>query len=275
MKKIVFSAITATVLLSAASHAAPPLPDNIKAKGELSVAFMPNYPPMDYKDPATNQLTGFDYDLGSAIGKKLGVKISWQEIGFEQMLNAVKTHRIDMILSAMTDTRNRQGTLTFVDYFQTGPQFYTLTSHTDIATQQDLCGRKVGASRRTTFPAEIAKWSLDNCESAGKPAIVVKGTEGTADARTQLRQGRLDAVVQGQETVPYFMDLEKNTYKPLGKAFAVQYTGIGMDKENTQLITAVQGALNEMIADGTYQSIVKKWGQQDNRVTEAKINQGG
>ena len=63
-----------------------------------------------------------------------------------------------------------------------------------------LCGKKVGASRRTMFPAQIAAWSEKNC---GSNPIQFIGTDGSADARTQLRQGRIDAAAQGNETLPY------------------------------------------------------------------------
>ncbi len=70
-----------------------------------------------------------------------------------------------------------------------------------------------GASRRTSFPREIAAWSEQNCKD--NPVVFV-GTEGSADARTQLKQGRIDAAVQGNETLPYVMGLEPNTYMALG-----------------------------------------------------------
>jgi amino acid ABC transporter substrate-binding protein, PAAT family (TC 3.A.1.3.-) len=273
MKKMILSAISAALLLQTSAWADITVPAAIKEKG-LTVAMMPNYPPMDYKDPATNQLTGVDYDIGEAIAAKLGVKIHWQEIAFEQMVNAVVTKRVDMVMSGMTDTKERQQVVNFIDYFQTGPQFYTLAARSDINNATDLCGKKVGTSRRTTFPQEIATWSKAHCEAAGKPAIVVVGAEGTADARTQLRQRRLDGVVQGSETLPYIMNLEKGTFKPLDKAFSTQLTGMALGKDATDLTTAIQAALNAMIADGSYQKILSKWGLVDNGVAHATINQG-
>ncbi|MBP2169981.1 polar amino acid transport system substrate-binding protein [Erwinia toletana] len=271
MKKIVLSAVAAALLLQSTAWAAE-LPAAIKSKGELTVAIMPNYPPMEFKDPATNTLTGVDVDLGNAIGEKLGVKIKWQEIAFEQMVNAVATKRVDMVMSGMTDTAERQKVVSFIDYFQTGPQFYTLAARKDINTAADLCGKKVGTSRRTTFPQEIAKWSAANCEAKGKPAIIVVGAEGTADARTQLRQRRLDGAVQGSETLPYVMDLEKNTYKPLDQSIAFQLTGMAIDKNDPALIAAVQGAVNDLIADGSYVKILSKWGLADNAIKTATVN---
>ena len=77
-----------------------------------------------------------------------------------------------------------------------------------------VCGKRVGASRRTSFPKHIAAWSDAHC---GGDAIQFVGTEGSADARTQLKQGRLDAAVQGGETLPYMMELEPGAYVPIGE----------------------------------------------------------
>ncbi|WP_215786289.1 ABC transporter substrate-binding protein [Pantoea dispersa] len=273
MKKLLLSAISAALLLQSSAWAEIAVPASIKEKG-LTVAIMPNYPPMDFKDPATNQLSGVDYELGQAIGEKLGVKVNWQEIAFEQMVNAVVTKRVDLVMSGMTDTKERQKVVNFIDYFKTGPQFYTLAARSDINSATDLCGKKVGTSRRTTFPQEIATWSKAHCEAAGKPAIIVVGAEGTADARTQLRQRRLDGAVQGSETLPYIMNLEKGTFKPLDKAFSFQYTGMALGKNAGELTTAIQAAINAMIADGSYQKILSKWGLSDNGIAEATVNQG-
>ncbi len=100
------------------------------------------------------------------------------------------------------------------------------------------------------------------------------GAEGTADARTQLLQGRIDGAVQGSETLPYIMNLEKNNFKPVGKAFAYQVTGIGISKDDTALIDGVKGALTAMIADGTYLKILSKWGLQDGAIKEVTVNKG-
>ncbi|MGO4004903.1 MULTISPECIES: ABC transporter substrate-binding protein [Pseudomonas] len=273
MKNFIIPAVLAGVMASGFTFAAE-LPANIKAKGEIVVAIMPNYPPMDFKDPATNTLTGLDYDLGNALAERLGVKIKWQETGFEQMINALTTDRVDMVLSGMTDTVERQASVTFVDYFTSGPQFYTLQKNKDTNEIIDLCGKKVGTSRRTTFPAEIAAWSKANCEAAGKPAINVIGTEGSADARAQLRQSRIDAAMQGSETLSYLKTQEKDMYKTVGLPISVQFTGLGVSKKKPQLSEAVKVALQSMIDDGSYQAILKKWDLELGAIKTVSINAG-
>lgn len=273
MKNIVIPAVLAGLMASSVSFAAE-LPASIKEKGEIVVAIMPNYPPMDFKDPATSTLTGVDVDLGNALAERLGVKIKWQETGFEQMINALTTDRVDMVLSGMTDTKERQASVTFVDYFTSGPQFYTLQKNKDFNEITDLCGKKVGTSRRTTFPAEIAEYSKANCEAAGKPAIVVIGTEGSADARAQLRQSRIDAAMQGSETLSYLKTQEKDMYKTVGQPISVQFSGMGLSNKKPELSEAVKVALQSMIDDGSYQTILKKWDLELGAIKTATINAG-
>ena len=248
------------------------LPPEIAKQGSIKVAIVPNYPPLEFKDPATNTLTGFDVELGEALGRKLGLKIVWQETSFDQMMPAIATGRVDAILSGMTDMASRQDTATFVDYLRNGPRFFVQQSRAaEFKDTKAFCGKKVGASRRTSFPKIIAAWSDANC--GGDPVKFV-GTEGSADARTQLRQGRLDAAVQGGETLPYMMDLEPGTYVPVGDVFAVQFTGLALGVKETALQQAVVEALDGLIADGSYRALLAKWKLTDYGVEKATINAG-
>jgi len=269
------SCLPALALLLVATAAQAETPAAIKAKGEIVFANVPNYPPFEFKDPATDKLTGVDIEIGEAIAAKLGVKAKWQETAFAEMMSAVATGRVDLILSGMTDLATRRDQATFVDYVKSGPQFYTTAARgPEFKDMLALCGKNVGTSRRTSFPDEIAAWSEANCKPAGKPAIVVVGTEGSADARTQLKQGRVDAAVQGNETIPYMISQEPGAFVAIGKAIASQYTGIGIAKDNKALQDAVAAAFQQTIADGTYGKILAKWQLTDIAVPKAMINGG-
>jgi polar amino acid transport system substrate-binding protein len=262
--------LAATVL--AGNAAAAGLPDRIATRGSLIVAVVPNYPPLEFRDPATNALTGFDIDLGAALAQKLGVKIDWQETAFEQMIPALATGRVDAIMSGMSDLASRHDAASFVDYLRSGPQFFTQGSRAgEFSDMQALCGKSVGASRRTSFPKEIAAWSGAHC---GDKAIKFVGTEGSADARTQLRQGRIDAAVQGNETLSYVMTQEPNVYVTIGAPIGAQLTGIALSKDDAALQAAVAGALDAVIADGAYKALLDKWRLSTNGIEKATINAG-
>jgi polar amino acid transport system substrate-binding protein len=270
MKRVLVAAALFGVMC--ASAVAIELPPEIAKRGSIKVALVPNYPPMEFRDPATNALSGFDIDLGEAIGRKLGIKIEWQETSFDQFMPSISTGRVDAILSGFTDYASRHETASFVDYLKSGPNFFVQQSRAaEFKDMAALCGKKVGASRRTKFPAEIATWSEKNC--ASNPIVFV-GTDGSADARTQLKQGRIDAAVQGNETLPYIMELEPGAYTPVGGAISSQFTGIALPVKETALAQAMLEAVDALIADGTYKTMLAKWKLTDNAIEKAAINAG-
>ncbi|NYH20148.1 ABC transporter substrate-binding protein [Paraburkholderia bryophila] len=259
-------------LLFGAAVQAQALPDAIAKTKVIKVAVNSIYPPMEYKDPESGELIGFDIDLGNAIAKQLGVKLDWQESAFEQLLPSLATGRVDMVLSGMSDVPGRRDAADFLDYLNSGAQFYILSGAQGSAIHQpaDLCGKSVGTSRSTSFPADTAAWSATHC--VGKAPVAVAGTEDTSAARMQLKQGRIVAGVQGSETLPYAMKLEPNTYKPIGEPFATSPEGIAIAKSNPKLRDAVKAALDKLIANGTYSAIVAKWGLQSSGVQQLTMN---
>jgi polar amino acid transport system substrate-binding protein len=268
------AALLAATTLAARAQA---LPERIKTAGKLVIATQPNYPPIAFKDPATNQLSGFDIELGEAIGKELGVKVEWQETAFAQMLPSIQTGRVDMAMAGMSDLPARREQVDFIDYMVSGAQFYTVTAFKDqIKTPDDLCGKSVGASRSTNWPTQIGEWSQANCVAKGKPAINVVGTEGSVDARTQIKTQRLQGAVQGSETMGHFQKLEPNTYIPLGKPFTTTLVGIPVAKsaEGTQLREAVKAALDKLQANGGYDALIAKYALVDNPLKPISINKG-
>jgi polar amino acid transport system substrate-binding protein len=269
MKRLLaLSLLCATSTLAAAAE----LPASIAAKGSITVAVVPNYPPLEFRDPATDALTGFDVELGEAIAHKLGVKLVWQETSFDQMITAMNTGRVDIVLSGMSDLATRHEAASFVDYLRTGPQFFIQQSRAaEFKSMAALCGKHVGTSRRTSFPKEIAAWSEANC--AGNPIEVV-GTDGSADARTQLKQGRVDAAVQGSETLPYVMEQEPSAFAILGAPIGSQLSGIAVPVKETGLQQAISGALDGLIADGSYKALLTKWHLSEASIEKATINAG-
>ena len=267
--------VAALGFTAAFAVAAADLPDRIKKAGKIVIATQPNYPPIAYKDPATNQLTGFDIDLGEALAKELGVKVEWQETAFAQMISSLQTARVDIALAGMSDLPARREVVDFVDYMKTGPQFFTMTARAgELKTLEDLCGKKAGASRSTNWPGQMEDLSKSICTGKGKPAMVVTGTEGSVDARTQLKSGRLDAAVQGSETLPYFQKQEPNTLVLIGAPFSEGLSGIPVLKTETQLRDAVKEALDRLQAKGVYDQILARYGLQTSKLAPISVNQG-
>ena len=262
-------ALIATCLATAADAAG--LPETFRQAGLFHLSVNATYAPMEFHDPSSNELKGLDVDLAEAIAKKLGVTIVWTDVAFEQLIPALTTGRSDFVLSGFSDRASRRETMDFVDYLGTGPQFFTLEAGVIKATG-DLCGTKVGTVRSTSFPVEIEKWSKANCEVSGKPAIQYVPGENSIDVRNQLKQGRIDAAVQGSETLPYAQANEPGRYRVLGEPIAVGYQGIAFRKDAGPLRDAVSDALDGLIKDGSYAAILAKWGLSANAVKAPMLN---
>ena len=257
------------LVVGGASFAAT-LPDH------LGVGVYPSYPPLDLRDPATGALTGFDIDLSRLLAKRMGVSFDTQETAFAQLVASVQTGRIALFFNGMNDTAPRRELIGFVDYLSSGTQFMVRAK--DPAAGGDataLCGRKVAGSRGTNLPGQIAEWSKANCESAGRPAVTFLGADNNIDARSQLKQGRADAMVQDSLTIPFAMAQEPGTYATVGAPFDVLVMGIGVGKGDTALQEALRTALQALIDDGTYAALLKTWNlPATSALAKATINGG-
>lgn len=266
--------VLACLTCTAAAQAAE-LPPDIVARGSVKAAVSPNYAPLDWRDPATNELTGFDHDLGNALGARLGLKIEWVPSTFEQMIPSLETGRVDVIISAITDLPSRRATMTFINYYRSGPQaFVRIDRAAEFPDNASLCGKTIGASRKTNYAKEVATWSQANCAAKGKPDIIFAGNDGPADSRLQLKQNRIDAGFQGNETLRYMMKLEPNTYALVGEPFRLQLAGIAFPKRSEALRDAFADALRALIADGTYHKLLDKYQLSNNAISEVTIDAG-
>src|SRR6202171_5476074 len=264
MTRLSFSVGFAALLALTIAQAAE-LPESIKQAGVLRLTVNSTYAPMEYRDPATNELVGLDIDLAHDISKRLGGEILRSETSFAELIPSLQTRRADVIISGISDRSSRRETADFVDYLTTGPQFFVLTENA-AKSAIDLCGKKVGTTRSTSFPIEIEKWSKQNCESGGKPAVQYVPGENSIDVRNQLKQGRVDAAVQGSETLPYAQQQESGKYRVVGEPISGGYQGIRFRKDDTQLREVVTQQLAAMIADGSYSAILDKYGLGANAV---------
>lgn len=261
----------AAFVLAALPALAAEAPQRIRDAGKLVIATFPNYPPLTFRDPATNARQGFDVELGEAIGRALGVPVEWSEMAFIQMIPGLQTGRADLAMDGIGDLPARREAVEMVDYLQTGARFF-VAAGSDARVPQDLCGKRVGASRSTSWPADMAAWSKQQCEGQGRPALQVVGTEGSIDTRTQLRSGRLDGGVQGDETTAWFQKVEPGAYVPLGERFTTVLVGIPVAKAEPALRDAVRAALAGLVADGTYAALLKKWGLEPNGIAAVTVN---
>ncbi|MBN8943718.1 MAG: ABC transporter substrate-binding protein [Rhizobiales bacterium] len=259
----------------AQAQAPIPLPDAIRSAGTIRVGIEATYPPMAYKDPATNERRGLNVDLVTAIAKELNVAIQWEEMTFEQLITGITAGRVDFSGSSMTDLPARREKLSFVDYISTGPQIFTTSQQAGgIANPLDMCGKSIATPRTTNYFPTAQAWSEANCVAAGRPPMQVIGTAGAAASRADLQQGRANAALLGAEYVTYLRQQNPGAFVAVGAPIGRNLSGLAFPRGNPALRDAVAAALTRLIANGTYATLLKKHGLEAQALAEITIDAG-
>ncbi|PWC30644.1 transporter substrate-binding domain-containing protein [Teichococcus aestuarii] len=279
--KRILAAGLALALTGALAGVAPafaqsaPLPEAIRAAGALRVGIEATYPPMAYKDPATNERRGVNVDLVTAIGRDLGLEIRWEEMSFEQIINSLTTGRIDFSGTSMTDLPARREKLSFVDYITTGGQLFTTRAlAASIREATDFCGRSVSTPRFTNYFPSGQAWSEKACVAAGKPPMQVVGSNGATASRTDLRQERTQGAILGAEFVAHLQRTEPENWAAVGKPITDNLSGLAFPKDATTLRDAIAASLQRLIDNGTYGEILKKHGIAAQAISRVSVDAG-
>jgi polar amino acid transport system substrate-binding protein len=263
----------------AASSVAVALPSSatLAFAGKLVICSDIPYPPQEFFD-ANGNATGSDIDIGGEIAKRLGLTADVQNSVFDTIIAAVTAGKCDIIISAQNITADRIKQVDMIPYFQAGQSFVVATGNpAGINATTDLCGKKVAAETGTT-EIDYLQGTGDYkgqglsaaCTKAGKAAINIKSFGKDSDALLALQSGQVDAYfadspVAGYYTVQHPDQFALSGIAPLQPAFE----GISVPQSNTALRDAVQAALVAMINDGTYLTILKKYGDDSGAVTAA------
>lgn len=279
LKKIVKVCVAICITLSCsvapvlANSSYDLLPQAIKDKGEIKVGINGIFPPMEFKDPGTEKLIGFDVELTEALGKVMGIKINFDDQKFDQLINSINTNRVDMVISGLSDTAVRRESLDFIDYFNTGTQCFTSKKMaSSIKNLEDLSGKVLAVSGATDYLTTMKKWSADNLEAKGKPAITIMAVDSAPTARLQIIQGRAQASAVSPEVLGWVLKQTPGQFVAVGPVLDPAPYGICFSKKKTELRDAVYAALKMLFADGTYTALLEKWEITSGALAEPLIN---
>ncbi|MFD6494527.1 ABC transporter substrate-binding protein [Streptomyces sp. NPDC059944] len=256
------------------------LPDTVKKAGTVKVATDVPYPPFEmFVKEGGSELTGLDYDLGQALGAKLGVRFEFTPQKFDGIVPAIQAGKFDAAMSAITDKKERQRVVDFVDYSQSGSGILVRDGNPDnIATLDDLCGRKV-AVQAATNQLGLLKSHQAACKKAGRDQIDIQSFPKDSDAQLALRSGKVIAQVLTKPAAGWTakkadsgkaFDLVNDPEAPGG--YNASPNGIAVTKRLPELTAAIQKALQSLIDDGTLTKIYDKYGVGSIAVKEATRN---
>ena len=245
------SSVASSVASSASSAAA----STSAAAGELTtveagkLTMAPNaaVPPYEMTTDA-GDFEGIDIETAQAIADKLGLELQIDDMDFDAALLSVQQGKADIVMAGVTVTDERKAVMDFSDSYATGIQSIIVPEGSDIASPDDLAGKKIGTQRGTTGYIYCT-------DDFGEDAVVAYDSGLTAVQA--LNNGQVDAVVIDNAPAQEFVAANPGL-KVLETSYAEEDYAIGMAK-GSSLEDAVNAALEELKADGTLQSIVDKY----------------
>lgn len=247
--------------------------DTVRERGRLLVGSDIAYAPVEFYEEGTNRAVGIDIDLCEAIAKQMGLRgCEFRNTTFDGIIPALEAKRFDIIMSAMSDTPERQKEIDFIDYFKAGTSILVRKGNPDrITSLDDLCGKAVGIQKGTT-QEEVANAQKEKCKARGSDLTVLT-FETDPEAQQALKAGRTVADMNDFPVAAYVAQTTGD-FEVVGEQIEAGPYGIGVRKEDTDLRDALQKALKAIIADGTYDRILAKWNVTQGALKTAAINGG-
>jgi polar amino acid transport system substrate-binding protein len=266
------SASTAPSAASSASAGSSiSVPAAIKSKGTLTVATDPSYAPNEFIGDDNKTITGMDIDLANAIGKTLGLKVFVKNAVFDSIIPGLASGRYDLSLSSFTDSKEREKTVDFVTYFSAGTSLMVAKGNPDKLTPDALCGSKIAVEKGTVQEDPDLPTRSKACTAAGKVKITPLVFDDQSGANLALSSGRAQGVLGDSPVIEYQVKKSNGDFELSGSSYDTAPYGIAIPKDNG-LAQPVLAALKQLMSDGTYKSILTKWGIADGAITDPKIN---
>ena len=216
--------------------------------GKLTMSTNAAFPPYEMTTDS-GDFEGIDIEVAGAIAEKLGLELQVDDMDFDAALLAAQNGKSDIVMAGVTVTDERQKVMDFSDTYAEGIQSIIVPEDSDIASADDLTGKAIGTQRGTT--------GYIYCTDDFGEDNVIAYDDGLTAVQA-LNNGQVDAVVIDNAPAQEFVAANPGL-KILDTAYAQEDYAIGVAKGNTQLLDAINGALEELQADGTLQAIVDKY----------------
>jgi len=227
--------------------------DELKKDGKIVIATEGAYPPFNYFQGS--KLTGFEVELGDALAKKMGLAVEWKALSFDALLAGLRQDRWDMVIASFGITEERAKAVSFADpHYCSGGVI--VSKDPAIKNAETLAGKVVAVQTGTTYLENVKKLS---------GVKEVKNFPQDTDARSALVNGRVDAWVSDKFVVKAALDANPSLGLKVGDYLFVEKIAVAVKKGNSSLQQALNKALADLLADGTYKALSEKYLKEDIR----------
>ncbi|HQC77959.1 MAG TPA: ABC transporter substrate-binding protein [Mycobacterium sp.] len=258
----------ASVSAKKVDEIAASVPDDIKSTGKLVVGVNIPYAPNEFKD-ASGKIVGFDVDLMNAVASTMGLTADFREADFAKIIPSIQQGTFNVGMSSFTDTKERQASVDFVDYFTAGIQ-WAKRPGTEI-DPNDACGKKVAVQATTVEETDELPGKSKKCVDAGKPEIQILKFDSQDAATNAVILGQADAMSADSPVTAYAIKQSNGKLEPAGDLFEAAPYGWPV-KKGSPLAQSMLKALEHLIASGDYKSIATNWGLEKGMLEKPVIN---
>jgi polar amino acid transport system substrate-binding protein len=256
---------------SADTGLASKVPDSIKSDGKILVGTDSTYAPSEFLDTDGKTIIGFDVDLFDAVAQKLGLKAEFQTAPFDSIIAGVGSGKYEIGVSSFTVNADREKQATMISYFNAGTQWATKKGNPNNIDPNNACGKKIAVQKGTVQVDDLTAKSK-KCTDAGKPAITVDQYAGQDQATASIVSGKDDAGLADSPVMAYAVKQTNGQLELLGDVYDAAPYGYVVKKDQTDFAQAIADAVKALIADGTYQKVLDKWGVQAGAITDPTVN---
>ena len=244
--------VSVALLFLARPASARPL-EEIKKEGTIRVATEGTFAPFNFYQG--KKLTGFEIDLVNEIARRLGVQVAWRTLSFDSLLIGLNEDRYDLVAASHAVTEERSKAVDFITpHYCSGAVIVSAGGR--IRSLRDLEGKIAAAQVSSIYPAFLAK----------VPGIKeIKTLPKDADTIQAVALGRADAAVTDRFAAFEILKAQKNTKLGLGDVINPEKNAMAASKGNKSLRDAVENALLELMRNGTYEKISRKYFGEDIR----------
>ena len=246
------------------------VPEDIAAKGHLTMGTNPPFAPFEFKD-SQGRIIGLEIDLARALAGVLGLELRTVEQDFAMILPAVSAGTLDFGGSGFTDTEERRTNYDFVNTLNAGIRWAQDSDREDTIDPDNACGLTVAVQRTTVSETDDVRPKSDQCVAAGKPTITVLAYDTSDTAATALVLGRADAFSADSPVLSWAVERSDGRMVEVGEMFQAAPYGFAVPKDS-ELGDALAAAMDQLIADGTYQELLAQWNITEGLLEHAQIN---
>jgi polar amino acid transport system substrate-binding protein len=242
------------------------VPAALKTAGKIIIGTDSTYAPSEYLDTDGKTVIGFDVDLFNAVAAKLGLKTDWQTAKFADIIPGISSGKYNIGVSSFTVNADREKQATMVSYFSAGTQWAAKAGAT--IDPANACGKKIAVQTGTVQVDDITARS----KKCGTKTITIDQYQAQSDATNAVITGKDDAMLADSPVCAYAVKQTNGQLSLVGSIYDSAPYGYVLPKDQTDFGSAVASAVQALITDGSYKTILDKWGVAAGAITTPAVN---